>query len=135
MPTKFKPLQDGENLCHGESFASAVQLCNSHPNVTHIGINCTNPRDVTALLKSARNLNFSEPKPYVVYPNSGEDYDHEAKYWIESKEKFDFSNDENAFFEWADLGAKIIGGCCRVFADDIANIGRIVEKYNRVKSL
>jgi homocysteine S-methyltransferase len=106
--------KSGTELSSGESFADAVALVNSSPSAVAVGINCTKPSFITPLLKSAPSR-----IPFVVYPNSGREWDAVAKQW---------RGPTNASFEtsdiqaWRTLGATVIGGCCGVSPSDIAEL-------------
>ena len=42
---------------------------------------------------------------------------------------------ENYVDEWVQLGAKIIGGCCRTYARDIRQIGETIQGLNKLYKL
>lgn len=75
--------KDKTTLAHGENFAeSVVDLwTKSKKNANHakliaIGVNCTQPNNVTTLLKGINESRTrAERIPLIVYPNSGEIYD------------------------------------------------------------
>jgi homocysteine S-methyltransferase len=106
-------------LSSGEKFADAVALVNSAPSAVAVGINCTKPGYIAPLLQSA-----TSSIPYVVYPNSGREWDATAKVWL---------GPVNSTFEvtdiqaWKELGASVIGGCCGVSPKDIAELGRLIH--------
>jgi len=108
--------RDDRHLCHGETFAGAVDLTNDAPNVIAVGINCTAPRHIDGLLASVRDV---ARKPLLVYPNSGERWDARTRTWREAREMFDW---DAAAFRWKDAGAKLIGGCCRTTPATIAAV-------------
>jgi homocysteine S-methyltransferase len=54
-------------LCIGDSFADAYEQFRNNEQLIAIGINCTYPLYVTALLKSVKKFST----PFVVYPNGG----------------------------------------------------------------
>lgn len=106
-------------ISSGESFADGVALVNSAPSAVAVGINCTKPALIAPLLKSA-----TSSIPYVVYPNSGREWDASAKVWL---------GPVNASFEasdiqaWKSLGATFIGGCCGVSPKDIATQAQLIK--------
>ncbi|CAD5222008.1 unnamed protein product [Bursaphelenchus xylophilus] len=112
--------RDGSHLANGDLFVDFVKNVADSPNLTAIGINCTSPKFIKDLLTIGRE--HSQGKPFVVYPNSGEYYDKEqsAFYGCTS---IDLILSQVKL--WRDLGAVVIGGCCRVTPDDIKGI---VEK-------
>ena len=107
---------DNRNISCGRPFADCVKMLSGRPSLVAAGINCSDPSFFSSLLESARP--FSD-KPFIVYPNSGEMYNAVDRHW------FGRSRVEKlgAFaVEWAGLGARIIGGCCRTGPADTAVI-------------
>lgn len=90
--------------------------------VAAIGINCTAPRYIEALITDIKN---SSKKPIVVYPNSGEEYEVETKCWhgYSSSEAYGLSSKA-----WYKAGARLIGGCCRTTPEDIKAIAAWARK-------
>jgi len=121
-PTKTAYLsfscRDGRSLSSGEPFAAAIDLALSCPQLIAVGINCTAPQLISPLLKSAP----SSPRvPFIVYPNKGESWDAQHKCWVPTKNASSLTEQVE---EWYELGARIIGGCCRVRPVDISDIRR-----------
>lgn len=111
----FSCKSDSE-LSSGEKFADAVALANSSKSAVAVGINCTKPIFIEPLLKSAKS-----EIPYVIYPNSGREWDSVEKRWFGPvNSSFARSDIES----WISLGAKLIGGCCGVSPRDISELGR-----------
>ena len=108
--------RDESHICHGETFAGCVALAAASPQVVAVGVNCTPPRFVEPLLRSAAH---TTAKPLLCYPNSGEAWDSVARCWLEGSGVTDFG--PPTLF-WRDAGAQIIGGCCRTGPDDIRHI-------------
>ena len=79
-----------------------------------IGVNCTPPRFVPQLLRSATAaISGREDAPLLVcYPNSGEG-------WVNQTGTWDGDSDLRGCDlgqvgrSWVDAGAKLVGGCCR----------------------
>ena len=67
-----------------------------------------------SLIRAAAN---ATTKPIAVYPNAGEDWDATTKTWVPAAQ--DSPSLATSCQEWADLGARLIGGCCRTGPDDI----------------
>ncbi len=107
---------DERHLCHGEPFAQAVALANDSNQVVAVGLNCTAPRFVAALLEQAAGVTN---KPLLVYPNSGEAWDGEAKCWISESS---LGSAAWPVQQWRAAGARLIGGCCRTTPDDIRTL-------------
>jgi len=108
--------RDGKHLCHGESFAECVALAAASTQVVAVGINCTQPRFVEPLLRSANSITS---KPLLCYPNSGESWDAAAHCWHAGSGLTDFGPPARL---WRTAGAQLIGGCCRTGPDDIRRI-------------
>ncbi len=108
--------RDGAYISHGETLAECATLLGEHPQVAAMGVNCTAPRFIADLVKSARAVT---DKPIIVYPNSGETYDAERKLWLGETSCEDFGKQARL---WYDSGARIIGGCCRTTPDHIREL-------------
>jgi homocysteine S-methyltransferase len=98
----------------GQPLADAFAVAAGVPEIVAVGVNCCAPDDVEHAIEVAR---ATTGKPVIVYPNSGEKWDGERRTWIgESGWSADLAP------RWAAVGARIIGGCCRVRPDDIASL-------------
>uniref|UniRef100_A0AAF5RT11 Hcy-binding domain-containing protein n=2 Tax=Wuchereria bancrofti TaxID=6293 RepID=A0AAF5RT11_WUCBA len=117
--------KNGKQTNHNEDFCKSVEKIAHHPNILGIGINCTSPNYITPLLQSASTSVNS--LPFIVYPNSGEVYEHSTKKWRSGKCRFP---DMEQLIEWKDLGVKVVGGCCRVGAEKIKELSILVAKLN-----
>ena len=80
--------------------------------VIAVGVNCTTPADARTAVDLA-----GAHGPAVVYPNSGQSWDAEARSWT-GRSAFDPA-DVSA---WVISGARLVGGCCRVGPQDIASL-------------
>ncbi len=107
-------------VAHGELLRECASLAASFPQTVAVGINCTQPRWLSLLLPE---LKAASDKPIVVYPNSGEGWDAEARCWTESETGSgapeDFGTQARA---WFDAGAQIVGGCCRTRPEHIRQV-------------
>ncbi len=65
--------QDVCAVVHGEGLAECAALLDAPEQVVAVGINCTQPRFVAALIR--RGEGRQPAKPIFVYPNSGETWD------------------------------------------------------------
>ncbi|WP_420645191.1 homocysteine S-methyltransferase [Candidatus Leptofilum sp.] len=99
--------QDGTRISDGTSLADCVQLLNDVPNLIAVGINCTPPRYLPALITAVQN---HTTKQIIVYPNSGEQYDSVSKTWLGQSDPSEFGTISR---EWRKMGALLVGGCCR----------------------
>jgi homocysteine S-methyltransferase len=91
------------------------------PGVAAVGINSTRPEHISELITVVRNVT---EKPIIVYPNAGGRYEAEQKTWAADAPRHDWPT---LVADWRDLGASVIGGCCRVGPEDIRSIrGRLL---------
>lgn len=109
--------QDGLSISDGTPIGEIAELINSSEQILAIGLNCTAPTLYSAFLSQLRQ---GTDKPFVTYPNSGEVYDGATQTW---KEQADHSHSllDNTL-AWHQLGAKVVGGCCRTRPADIASL-------------
>lgn len=107
--------RDGGHLCDGTPFERAVEVASSAPSVVAVGLNCTSPLHVTALVEIAA---ATTELPVVAYPNRGAFWDPVRKVWVDPPRQ-----DARPVLrpvEWREAGARLIGGCCGTTPDDIA---------------
>jgi homocysteine S-methyltransferase len=104
----------------GEPAEEAFAMARDCAAVFAVGVNCTAPADVPDLvaLATARS-----GKPAVAYPNSGEVWDAARRAWS-GRSAFDPADVRR----WIDAGARLVGGCCRVGPDDIADLAEIIRR-------
>ncbi|GAA0516017.1 homocysteine S-methyltransferase [Saccharopolyspora erythraea NRRL 2338] len=98
----------------GQPLAEAFEVARDHEDIVAVGVNCCSPAEVAPALAIARQVTG---KPVVAYPNSGEDWDAHCRTWTGAS-RFPGT----AASAWAHEGAAVIGGCCRVRPDDIADL-------------
>lgn len=108
--------RDGATLASGEAMADAARLADAADAIVAVGVNCTPPRYVEALLDEAGRVT---DKALLCYPNSGESWDAAARCWVEGSGVTDFAEPAR---RWYAAGAELIGGCCRTTPADIAAI-------------
>lgn len=108
--------KDGEHLSNGGRIADAAAFLDKQPQAAAIGINCTSPLYIPALI---REIGKSASKPIIVYPNSGEVYDPAANTWHGETSCDSFGVQSKGWFE---AGASLIGGCCRTTPGHIREI-------------
>lgn len=99
--------KDGNHISDGTPIEECADLLANHPGVFAIGVNCTSPEFISALITAIKKK--SGNKRIVVYPNSGATYHAGSKTWAGLSAT---SSCELMAKEWMDLGADIIGGCC-----------------------
>ena len=82
-----------------------------------VGVNCTAPENVAPLLESAAGVK----SPLAAYPNSGEA-------WNAAKQEWEGDACDSLDVDlWHQLGARLIGGCCRTSAIDIRRLRNALE--------
>ena len=67
---KFK---NETSLCNGDTFKEAFNRFKSNKQLIAIGINCTSPKYITSILKSAHRV--ESDLPFIVYSNDGKIWD------------------------------------------------------------
>ena len=95
----------GGLTCAGQSLEEAFSVVSGVDEVIAVGVNCCAPADVAEAVAVARRVTGL---PVVVYPNSGEEWDADARAWTGDGTGFAASAGE-----WAEAGARLVGGCCR----------------------
>jgi homocysteine S-methyltransferase len=105
--------QDGSRNCEGEEISACAAALHRFEQIAAIGVNCTRPEFVAALLE---RMASRTDKPLAAYPNSGERYNAMKKTWSGPGESLPFAEQSRS---WYDAGARLIGGCCRTTPDDI----------------
>lgn len=116
--------RDDRSLSDGTPIEEAVALFNGHPRVRALGINCMAPGNIPSLM---RRITRTTDLPILVYPNSGETYDPHEHCWI-GEVAADLAG--NAATDWISLGAKGVGGCCRMSDEHIRSMSQIIDKYD-----
>ncbi|HEY8699547.1 MAG TPA: homocysteine S-methyltransferase [Arthrobacter sp.] len=125
-------LRDGAHISDGTSLAAVAELCGSEPKVVAVGVNCVPLRLVPAALAA---LGKASSKPLVTYPNSGESYDAATKSWAPASgnageaELAGPAGLAAGARAWRELGARIVGGCCRTTPRDIAALAADRRSY------
>ncbi len=107
--------RDASTTAAGEPIEEAVALAAGASGVVAVGVNCTAPRHVPALLAAART---ATTKPLIAYPNAGDAWDARDRRWISTDSTGGF--DPTAVASWAAMGAAWLGGCCGTGPADIA---------------
>lgn len=124
------PAPGGLRTRTGEALSQVAALVSELPTTWALGVNCCPPEDVAPSLRalalsapalSALALSAPAPREHgiraLAYPNSGESWDAAARAW-----RGDAAWDDDVVAQWRDLGATVIGGCCRVFPEQIVAI-------------
>lgn len=101
-------------LNDGTVIEKAAAAFVDNPNVLAIGVNCTAPQYINALIEKLKSI--APNKAIIVYPNSGEHYHPKDKTWSGTCTPQDVGK---AAIGWRKSGANIIGGCCRMGPEHI----------------
>ena len=121
--TRQKPViisfscQDEKLINDGTPIRECVKDIQNCSEIIAVGINCTSPKYISGLIKEIREVD--EKIEIAVYPNSGELYDGSTRSWMEEDSTYRLSAISD---EWFKLGARIIGGCCRVGPCEIGSV-------------
>ena len=113
--------RDGRHLSDGTPIEDAVRVAAASGRVAAVGINCSAPSHVGALLERAR---AATGLPLLAYPNSGRTWDPQRFAWTgPGADRFPPA----LVAEWRERGARGIGGCCGIGAGAVAEIARAVR--------
>ena len=108
--------RDAGHVGDGQTVADAIAAVAGHHAVAAVGFNCVAPSLADELLAAAAPITA---KPLVIYPNSGERWNAVQRRWVPGDAAFDFGAGAS---RWLELGARLIGGCCRTGPDTIRTI-------------
>lgn len=109
--------RDEQHLSDGSLLADVLVELDDCPQIVAVGVNCTAPRFISALIHTASG---ATSKPIAVYPNAGEGWDATTKRWVPVDQ--DSPTLVSSCREWVDLGVRLIGGCCRTTPADIHQV-------------
>lgn len=118
--------KDDSYISDGTRIEECVYLLEENPQILAIGINCTAPRYIFALINKI--IRSKTTKMIIVYPNSGEQFDPELKVWSGIQSTSEFSQ---LATKWYKAGARMIGGCCRTGPEHISAIKKTLIRYTR----
>ncbi|ROQ76693.1 homocysteine S-methyltransferase [Streptomyces sp. CEV 2-1] len=108
---------DGQTRA-GQPLEEAFGLVAGHDRVVAVGVNCCDPADADRAVRTAAEVTG---KPVVVYPNSGERWDAGRRGWTGGA-----TFDPGRVGAWQAAGARLVGGCCRVGPDTIAELAALL---------
>lgn len=125
-------LRDGGHISDGTPLAQMAKLCRDQPLAVAIGVNCVPLELVSPALEA---LSKATNMPLIAYPNPGESYDAATKTWgpaaAGDSPAGPNSINPQSLAEgspiWRELGARLVGGCCRTAPEDIAAVARLSE--------
>ncbi|MGW6687096.1 homocysteine S-methyltransferase [Streptomyces sp. NPDC054961] len=98
----------------GQPLAEAFALAAASPQVIAVGVNCCDPADVLPALEAAAGVTG---KPLLAYPNDGSVWEAGTRTWRVPAAPVRWPTDA-----WYRAGARLIGGCCRIGPDRIADL-------------
>ena len=111
------PAAGGLTTRTGEPVADLARRATAYASALAVGVNCCPPDDVEPALRAIDPVGHGLDG--VAYPNSGETWDAVGRRWLGTA-----AWDDDAVSRWRAAGATMVGGCCRVFPDQIARIAR-----------
>jgi homocysteine S-methyltransferase len=113
---------DDATTCAGQPIEAAAALVATARTVEAVGINCTRPEHVGGLVARIR---AAQPDlPVVVYPNAGRVWDAAGSVWL--GEGTDLLP-RSAVAAWFDAGVSLVGGCCGLGPEAIADIAAVAS--------
>nr|XP_033323494.1 homocysteine S-methyltransferase-like [Megalopta genalis]XP_033323495.1 homocysteine S-methyltransferase-like [Megalopta genalis]XP_033323496.1 homocysteine S-methyltransferase-like [Megalopta genalis] len=126
----FSCERNSPNLADGSNFEEVATRCYKMAlpgQLVAIGVNCLAPSDVSGLLKNINRNEGNEFIPLIAYPNSGEIYS-PTKGWVWNET----CNSMESFIpEWLKFGVRYLGGCCRMYTDNIKSIRKEVSSFKK----
>ena len=107
-----------QHVAHGELVRDCAKAVARFPQTVAIGVNCTMPAYIPALI---RELRAASDKPVIVYPNSGEGWDAVHRCWTGTGDPGSYAALSR---DWLAAGAQMVGGCCRTRPEHISLVAR-----------
>jgi homocysteine S-methyltransferase len=114
--------RDSSTLRDGTPISDAVRTVVDVDALVGVGVNCTAPGHIVGLMDRIRSVT---DLPLVVYPNSGEAYDAQARTWVGPRAEW-----LDDIGEWVRSGAAVIGGCCRIGPAEIRELRLRLEEIH-----
>ncbi|WP_347548285.1 homocysteine S-methyltransferase [Pseudalkalibacillus hwajinpoensis] len=109
-------IRNGKEISDGTPLQECSKRFGEIKQLAAIGVNCASPSFVEEVIKE---VNSHTKKPVIVYPNSGEVYESSSKTWQGEQSHSELDQDSKRWFQ---VGARLIGGCCRTRPHDIEEI-------------
>lgn len=112
-------------LSDGTPLSTVLAALEPLPQVLAVGVNCVSPE---LALQALREMRALTRKPLVVYANSGETWDAQARGW-EGEKAGGVELREWVGEAWR-AGARVIGGCCRTGPAEVRVMAEVVGEMN-----
>nr|WP_257956929.1 homocysteine S-methyltransferase family protein [Nocardioides sp. B-3] len=103
----------------GQTLREAYAVPAGSTSIIAAGVNCSAPYDVMQAVTTAIEVTGL---PAVAYPNLGETRDSETH-----TRRGDAVFDTRLAADWVAAGARLVGGCCRVGPDHIAQLAGVLK--------
>jgi S-methylmethionine-dependent homocysteine/selenocysteine methylase len=116
-------LRDAEHLSDGTPLSEIAVLFEHVEQVVALGFNCVPDDLALAALKTLKPL--VKRGTLIVYPNSGEQWNAQAREWEGKRTEGSTLADKTV--EWWKAGAGMIGGCCRTTPEDIGVMKKALD--------
>lgn len=116
MPALLSMTVRGGALGDGTPLREAATVALDAEGLLGIGVNCCSVKDAVTALTTFSDVTGL---PLLAYPNSGEEWDHVSRRWIPGPPSGDLPG---AASDLVAVGAKLVGGCCRVGPGQIARL-------------
>ena len=113
--------RDAATTAAGEPIRDAMAVSDGVAGLVAVGVNCTAPRHVPALLAAARE---ATDLPLIAYPNGGDRWDAAARRWVAEDGRGYVADDVAG---WADDRVGWLGGCCGTGPVEIAALAAALD--------
>ncbi|MFD9866158.1 homocysteine S-methyltransferase [Streptomyces niveus] len=114
----------GDRTRAGQPLSEAFALAAGVDGVIAVGVNCCDPSDADDAVALAATITA---KPVVVYPNTGEKWDAQARRWAGEGRPVPSPFSPDRLRTWQSTGARLLGGCCRVGPARITELAAALE--------
>ncbi|KAI9499057.1 homocysteine S-methyltransferase 2-like protein [Zychaea mexicana] len=124
--------RSNEHISDGTSLHTCLELLGKLDNIFAVGVNCTKPKYIAALLDVLLSNSNNNNKAILLYPDGGEEWDAIARNWNSSTKVSTVVFGKSMAGWAAQVTAKtgqnvILGGCCGVGPKHISCIREAIE--------
>ncbi|MFF3214879.1 homocysteine S-methyltransferase [Streptomyces sp. NPDC002886] len=109
---------EGGRTRAGQPLPEAFALAAGSPQVIAVGVNCCDPAEVLPALGAAATVTA---KPLLAYPNDGSVWEPDTATW-----RAPATSARWPTAAWHRAGARLVGGCCRIGPDRIAELAATI---------